>query len=157
MIMNDKRQIEVFIAGWPVCDDAISLVNRIACPSCEVTTLDMKTSEVADRAKALGIRSIPAVVIDGKVADWCQKGFPYEWEILKDAGLGQPLPKTWKEPFIQTSPFAFTTGIFKPILAFINGKAYIKKHLAIYQRSSALSVSEYKGVSCSDQMGAKTL
>ena len=42
--MNDKRQIEVFIAGCPVCDDAISLVNRLACPSCEVTTLDMRTS-----------------------------------------------------------------------------------------------------------------
>jgi glutaredoxin len=88
MIMNDKRQIEVFIAGCPVCDDAISLVNRIACPSCEVTTLDMRTSEVADRAKALGVRSIPAVVIDGKVADCCQKGV--NEEILKTAGLGQP-------------------------------------------------------------------
>ena len=43
--MNDKRQIEVFIAGCPVCVDAISLVNRLACPSCEVTTLDMRTSE----------------------------------------------------------------------------------------------------------------
>ena len=88
MIINDKRQIEVFIAGCPVCDDAISLVNRIACPSCEVTTLDMRTSEVADRAKALGVRSIPAVVIDGKVADCCQKGI--NEETLKTAGLGQP-------------------------------------------------------------------
>ena len=87
--MNDKRQIEVFIAGCPVCDDAISLVNRLACPSCEVTTLDMRTSEVADRAKALGVRSIPAVVIDGKVADCCQKGI--NEETLKTAGLGQPV------------------------------------------------------------------
>ena len=84
--MNDRRQIEVFIAGCPVCDDAISLVNRIAYPSCEVTT--MRTSEVADRAKALGVRSIPAVVIDGKVADCCQKGI--NEETLKTAGLGQP-------------------------------------------------------------------
>ena len=74
MIMNDKRQIEVFIAGCPVCDDAISLVNRIACPSCEVTILDMERSVVvADRAKELDIRSIPCVVIDGEVPDCCQR------------------------------------------------------------------------------------
>ena len=49
--MNDKKQIEVFIAGCPVCDDAISLVNRIACPSCEVTTLDMRTSRSLRQGK----------------------------------------------------------------------------------------------------------
>ena len=92
--MNDKRQIEVFIAGCPVCDDAISLVNRLACPSCEVTTLDMTRSVVADRAKKLDIRSIPCMVIDGEVPDCCQKGFPYEWESLRTAGLGQPLSKS---------------------------------------------------------------
>ena len=86
--MNDKRQIEVFIAGCRVCDDAISLVNRIACPSCEVTILDMERSVVADRAKELDIRSIPCVVIDGEVPDCCQKGI--NEETLKTAGLGQP-------------------------------------------------------------------
>ena len=49
--MNNKRQIEVFIAGCPVCDDAISLVNRLACPSCEVTTLDMRTSRSRRQGK----------------------------------------------------------------------------------------------------------
>ena len=88
-----KRQIEVFIAGCSVCYSAVDLVNRLAGPDDEVTILDMTRSVVADRAKELGIRSIPCVVIDGEVPDCCQKGFPYEWESLRTAGLGNPYPK----------------------------------------------------------------
>ncbi len=88
--MTDKRKIEVFSAGCPVCDDTIKLVNNLACPSCEVNVLDMKTPEVAERAKTLGIRSVPAVVIDGKLADCCTGRGPNE-ATLKTAGLGKPL------------------------------------------------------------------
>ena len=94
LFMKNKRQIEVFIAGCPICYDAIDLVNRLAGPDDEVTISDMTRSVVADRAKELDIRSIPCVVIDGEVPDCCQKGFPYEWEPLKAAGLGQPLSKS---------------------------------------------------------------
>ena len=48
----------------------------------------------ADRARELDILSVPCVVIDGEVAGCYQKGFPYKWDTLKNAGLGQPLPKT---------------------------------------------------------------
>ncbi len=34
-----KRQIEVFSAGCPVCEEAIDLIKAIACPSCEVSYL----------------------------------------------------------------------------------------------------------------------
>jgi glutaredoxin len=88
--MTDKRKIEVFSAGCPVCDDTVKLVNNLACPSCEVNVLDMKTPEVAERAKDLGIRSVPAVVIDGKLADCCTGRGPDE-ATLKAAGLGKPL------------------------------------------------------------------
>ena len=88
-----KRQIEVFVSMCPICYDAIDRVNRLACPDDEVTILDTERSVVADRAKELDIRSIPCVVIDGEVPDCCQKGFPYEWEALKNSGLGQPLSK----------------------------------------------------------------
>ena len=90
---KNKRKIEIFIAGCPVCYDAIDLVNRLAGPDDEVTISDMTRSVVADKAKELDIRSIPSVVIDGEVPDCCQKGFPYEWEPLKVAGLGQSLSK----------------------------------------------------------------
>ena len=84
------RKIEVFSAGCAACEETIALVNRMACPSCEVSILDMKNPDVAGRAKSLGIRSVPAVVIDGKLAGCCAGRGPDE-ATLKAAGLGQPL------------------------------------------------------------------
>ena len=67
--MKTKRPIEVFSAGCPACEETIELVKSVACPSCEVTVLDMNDPSVASRAKSLGIRSVPSVVIDGQLAD----------------------------------------------------------------------------------------
>ncbi len=86
--MTAKRKIEVFSAGCPACTETIELVNRVACPSCEVSVLDMNRADVAQRAKALGIRSVPAVVIDGKLAGCCSGRGPEE-ATLRAAGLGQ--------------------------------------------------------------------
>ena len=88
--MNAKRKIEIFSADCPVCEAAIARINEIACPSCEVTTLDMNAPGVAERADALGIRSLPAVAIDGKLADCCT-GEGVTEDALRAAGLGQPL------------------------------------------------------------------
>ena len=87
--MSAKRKIEVFSAGCPVCEEIIQLVHRIACPSCEVSVLDMKDPDVAGRARGLGIRSVPAVVIDGQIAVCCAGRGPDE-ATLRAAGLGQP-------------------------------------------------------------------
>jgi glutaredoxin 3 len=88
--MATKRKIEVFSAGCPACEETIQLVNRTACPSCEVSVLDMKDASVAKRAKSLGVRSVPAVVIDGKLADRCAGRGPEE-AALRAAGVGQPV------------------------------------------------------------------
>ena len=88
--MKAKRQIEVFSAGCPVCEATIALVSRLACGSCEVTVLDTRDSTVATRAKRLGIRSVPAVAIDGQLADCCAGRGPDE-KSLRAAGLGQAL------------------------------------------------------------------
>ncbi len=87
--MNEKRKVEIFSAGCPVCEEAVSVVKRMACSSCEVTVLEMKNPDVASRAKKLGIGSVPAVVIDGRLAECCGQGI--NEETLKAAGLGQPL------------------------------------------------------------------
>lgn len=87
--MTTKRKIEVFSAGCPACDEAVKLVESLACPSCEVTVLDMHKANVADRAKNLGIRSVPAVVIDGSLAGCCTGRGPEE-AALRAAGVGQP-------------------------------------------------------------------
>ena len=89
--MNSKRKIEIFAAQCPACREVIDLVNQVACPSCEVSVLDMSDAAVASRAKGLGIRSVPAVVIDGKLADCCAGRGPHE-ATLRAAGLGQPGP-----------------------------------------------------------------
>jgi hypothetical protein len=88
--MNTKRKVEVFSAGCPVCNDAVEMVRRIACRDCEVNVLDMNDSEVAERATHLGIKSVSAVLVDGKLADCCTGRGPDE-ASLKAAGLGQPL------------------------------------------------------------------
>jgi glutaredoxin 3 len=88
--MATKRTVEVFSAGCSACDDAVKMVQDIACPSCDVSVLDMHDPNVANRAKSLGIRSVPAIVIDGKLADCCSGRGPDE-ATLRAAGLGQPL------------------------------------------------------------------
>jgi glutaredoxin len=69
--MTAKRKIEVFSAGCSVCQETIEMVKRNACESCEVSVLDMNDTHVAKRAEQLGVRSVPAVIIDGKFADCC--------------------------------------------------------------------------------------
>ena len=87
--MATTRKIEVFSAGCAVCEETIALINRIACPSCEVEILDMHRAEVAAKAKRYGIRSVPAVVVDGKLADCCAGRGPDEVS-LRAAGIGTP-------------------------------------------------------------------
>lgn len=89
--MSAKRKIEVFSAGCPACEETVELVNRLACLACEVSVLDMKDPDVATSAKSLGIRTVPAVAIDGKLADCCTGRGPDEG-TLRASGLGQPIP-----------------------------------------------------------------
>lgn len=88
--MPKKRKVEIFSAGCAVCEETVALVRDLACSSCEVEVLDMKRADVAARAKGLGVRSAPAVAIDGKLADCCVGRGP-QTDALKAAGLGQPL------------------------------------------------------------------
>lgn len=88
--MNAKRKIEIFSAGCAVCDEVVEQVKDMACPSCDIIVLDMQDRNIADRAKVLGIKSLPAVVIDGKLADCCaSRGI--DESVLKAAGVGTPL------------------------------------------------------------------
>lgn len=86
--MSGKRKVEVFSAGCPCCDETVRTVRDIAGPSFEVEVLDMNQPEMASRAGQLGIRSVPAVVIDGKLADCCA-GRGVDEATLRAAGLSQ--------------------------------------------------------------------
>ena len=84
------RTVEVFSAGCAVCTETIEMVQRVACSSCDVMVLDMRDPDVVRRAKDLGIRLLPAVVIDGKLADCCTGRGPDE-ATLRASGLGQAI------------------------------------------------------------------
>jgi hypothetical protein len=84
-----KRQVEVFTAGCPVCDPVVQLVRELACPDCEVTVYDLREAG-AERAVAYGIRTVPAVAVDGELASCCRNTGPTS-EALIASGIGQRL------------------------------------------------------------------
>lgn len=85
------RKVEVFTAGCPLCEDAVKLVQSLACPNCEVTVYDLRegceTDECRTKAKDYGVQRVPAVVIDGILAACCANN-TLDAETLKAAGLG---------------------------------------------------------------------
>lgn len=82
--MSTKKKIEVFSAGCATCKETIELVRRLAGSSHEVVIHDMNKSETASKAKTFGIRSVPALVIDGKLASCCADRGPEE-HVLRAA------------------------------------------------------------------------
>lgn len=65
------HKIEVFSAGCKVCSDTIDTVKKLAGSEDEVVVHDMQRKETAERAAEHGVRSVPAVLIDGKLAACC--------------------------------------------------------------------------------------
>lgn len=85
-----KRTIEVFSAGCPCCDEAVQLVKSIACDNCDVQVLDMRSDRAAQaRAKEYGIKRVPAVVVNGQLANCCQSG-AVDATTLRNLGVGTP-------------------------------------------------------------------
>ncbi len=87
--MSKKRLVEVFTAGCPLCDETVSLVRKLACPSCDVRVYNLKEDGM-DKAKQYGVNSVPTVVVNGKILDCCKRGKPTEAD-LKATGIGTPL------------------------------------------------------------------
>lgn len=85
-------KIEVFSAGCQLCEDAIVLVNDLACPSCDIDVLDMHQDEVSAKAKQYGIQRVPAVVVNGQLAHCCN-GKSINADDLRAAGIGTPIQR----------------------------------------------------------------
>ena len=79
-----KHKIEIFSAGCNTCKDAIESVRKLAGSEHEVVVHDMHQHEVASRAVQHGVRSLPAVMIDGKLAGCCS-GRGVEEQVLREA------------------------------------------------------------------------
>jgi glutaredoxin 3 len=81
--MAAKKKVEIFSAGCSACKETIDMVKRLA-SSHEVVVHDMNKSDIASKAKQYGVRSVPAVVIDGKLASCCAGRGPEE-QVLRAA------------------------------------------------------------------------
>ncbi len=79
-----KHKIEIFSAGCKTCKDTIETVKKLVGSEHEVVVHDMHQHEAASRAAQHGIRSVPAVVINGKLAGCCA-GRGVEENVLREA------------------------------------------------------------------------
>jgi hypothetical protein len=84
-----KRQVDVFTAGCVVCEPTVKLVQELACSNCAVTVYDL-SKEGAEKVQEYGIKTVPAVVVDGRLAACCDTRGP-DREQLVAAGLGKPI------------------------------------------------------------------
>ena len=85
-----KRKIGVFSSVRAVCAEVIGRVEDRACSSWDVVVLDMQQSDIAELARSLGVFSVPAVVMDGALAECCVVRGPDD-AALRAAGFGEPL------------------------------------------------------------------
>ena len=82
--MNPKHKIEIFSAGCATCKETIEMVRKIAGADHEIQIHDMHQHDIASRAKQHGVRSLPAVVVDGKLAG-CFAGRGPDEHVLREA------------------------------------------------------------------------
>ena len=80
-----RPYIEIFSAGCLTCREAIEQLTQVAREARhEVRVLDMQDAKVAQRAKDLGVRSLPAVVLGGSRLASCCSGRGPDAEILRE-------------------------------------------------------------------------
>ncbi|MGH9279106.1 MAG: thioredoxin family protein [Acidimicrobiales bacterium] len=85
-----RRRVEIFSAGCPTCQRTIEQLREQIDPRHEIVVHDMHNDEAAaEKAEAFGIRTVPAVVVDGSLLSCCKNTGPTLKE-LHAAGLGRP-------------------------------------------------------------------
>ena len=85
-----KRRVEIFSAGCSTCQRTIEQLRQQIDERHEIVVHDMNNDEGAvERAEAFGIRTVPAVVVDGFLLACCKNTGPTLQE-LHAAGLGRP-------------------------------------------------------------------
>jgi len=88
-----KRKVEVFTSGCPLCEPVVELVNKVACPSCEVIIYDLNKGSNdnigREKANEYGVTRVPSVAVDAKLLECCKTGTVSE-QVLREAGVGKP-------------------------------------------------------------------
>ena len=80
-----KRQIEIFTADCPLCDETVQMVQELTCPDCEVSVYNLRQEQ--EKAQQYGVNAVPAIAINGRLI---LTGKP-NLEQLRAAGVGQSL------------------------------------------------------------------
>lgn len=82
-----KRQVEIFTADCPLCNETVQLVQELTCLSCEISIYNLRESTSREKAQQYGVNAVPAIAIDGTLV---LTGKPNR-EQLQGVGIGQPL------------------------------------------------------------------
>ena len=81
------RRVEIFSAGCTTCRRTIDQLREQIDPRHEIVVHDMhRDQDAAEQAEALGIRTVPAVVVDGSLLACCRNTGP-TLDELEAAGL----------------------------------------------------------------------
>ena len=83
----NKRQIEIFTADCPLCDETVKLVQELACSSCQVSVYDLRKPADLAQAEQYGVNGVPAIAVNGRLV---LTGKP-STEQLQALDIGQPL------------------------------------------------------------------
>jgi hypothetical protein len=84
------RRVEIFSAGCRTCNTTIEQLKEHIDPRHEIVVHDMHNDPVAvERSEAFGIRTVPAVLVDGSLLSCCKNTGPTLAE-LHAAGLAKP-------------------------------------------------------------------
>ena len=85
-----KRRVEIFSAGCGVCQRTIEQLRQQIDERHEIVVHDMNNDAGAvEKAEAFGIRTVPAVVVDGSLLACCKNTGPTLRELYA-AGLAKP-------------------------------------------------------------------
>jgi predicted DCC family thiol-disulfide oxidoreductase YuxK len=79
--------VEIFTAGCPLCDDAVQRVQRLAGSGHRVDVLDMNDESTQTKATRYGVTRVPAVAVNGTLADCCARG-GIDVDSLRQRGVG---------------------------------------------------------------------
>jgi glutaredoxin 3 len=81
------RRVEIFSAGCPTCHHTIEQLREQIDARHEIVVHDLHADQnAAEKAEGLGIRTVPAVVVDGSLLSCCANTGPTAHE-LRAAGL----------------------------------------------------------------------
>ncbi len=99
----NKRQIEIFTADCPLCDETVNtvigqagvspasltvkMVRELACSSCQISVYDLGKKTDWAKAEQYGVNGVPAIAVNGRLV---LTGKP-NTEQLQALGIGQPI------------------------------------------------------------------